>query len=467
MNHGYPPLYNAGSEIDTQNTALALRSIPWISNVSVFSREANVFAPDYELRTTTDQLDKAIQVTLVNHPREAPYMQYSNSHIDDAFRTVMRHQRPRVVHFGHVNHLSSGLPRIAKQEFGAAVVFTLHDFFHMCPRGQFLVVGPAPKGSGLPVYELCNRQVNEKCATRCFARRFGSGAGTSDLGASSAQAAFEISYWSSFVDGRMKAFRDLQSHVDMFTAPSKQLLNRFVDEFGLPAQKISFLPYGFHLDRLAGRKRASSASDKFTFGYIGRHQPSKGINLLVDAAFRIVGRSPGSLGRFRVVIYGREDGENTSSIRRQILQLIDRSSAAVDATMKNELANLVQFRPEYANSKIVEAVFNHVDAIVVPSIWNENSPLVIHEAQHARVPVITADAGGMAELVRDDRNGFLFKHRDAESLSHAMEKALSNPERMRALGQVGYLFDESGRGDAPDIHQQTQKLARIYASLLA
>ena len=39
-------------------------------------------------------------------------------------------------------------------------------------------------------------------------------------------------------------------------------------------------------------------------------------------------------------------------------------------------------------------VFNHCDAIVVPSIWAENSPLVIHEALQARVPVITADYGG-------------------------------------------------------------------------
>ena len=44
--------------------------------------------------------------------------------------------RPAVVHFAHLNHLSSNLPRIAKQEFGAAVAFTLHDYFLACPRGQ-------------------------------------------------------------------------------------------------------------------------------------------------------------------------------------------------------------------------------------------------------------------------------------------------------------------------------------------
>ncbi len=47
-------------------------------------------------------------------------------------------------------------------------------------------------------------------------------------------------------------------------------------------------------------------------------------------------------------------------------------------------------------------VFNKIDAIVVPSIWLENSPLVIHEALQAGVLVITADVGGMAEYVHHE-----------------------------------------------------------------
>ena len=39
---------------------------------------------------------------------------------------------------------------------------------------------------------------------------------------------------------------------------------------------------------------------------------------------------------------------------------------------------------------------------MVPSIWLENSPLVIHEAQQAGVLVITADVGGMAEYVHHE-----------------------------------------------------------------
>jgi glycosyltransferase involved in cell wall biosynthesis len=46
----------------------------------------------------------------------------------------------------------------------------------------------------------------------------------------------------------------------------------------------------------------------------------------------------------------------------------------------------VEWLPEYKNQEIVRDVFDRCDAIVVPSVWVENSPLVIHEAQQARVP---------------------------------------------------------------------------------
>jgi len=59
--------------------------------------------------------------------------------------------------------------------------------------------------------------------------------------------------------------------------------------------------------------------------------------------------------------------------------------------------NPIEFCGEYVNKNLANTVFANVDCIVVPSIWAENSPLVIHEAQECKVPVITADYGGMGE----------------------------------------------------------------------
>ena len=221
VNHGYPPLYNAGSEIDTQTTALALRGSggPW-ARVAVFSREADVFAPDYAVRVTADGMDASIPLHLVNNPREAPYTRFSNAGVDAAFRGVMAAVRPRLVHLGHVNHLSSSLPRIAREEYNAAVVFTLHDYFMACPRGQLLHVGPAPAGSGVPVYAPCSGPENSKCAKLCFTCRFGTGLDADAGGGSAANPEEdEEAYWTRWIGARQNAFRELRRYVNVFLAP--------------------------------------------------------------------------------------------------------------------------------------------------------------------------------------------------------------------------------------------------------
>src|ERR1044071_1235531 len=74
------------------------------------------------------------------------------------------------------------------------------------------------------------------------------------------------------------------------------------------------------------------------------------------------------------------------------------------------------------------------DWVVVPSIWWENSPLVIQEAfQHGR-PVICSDIGGMAEKVAHGVNGLHFRAGDARSLASTIRTAAETPglwERLR------------------------------------
>ena len=100
---------------------------------------------------------------------------------------------------------------------------------------------------------------------------------------------------------------------------------------------------------------------------------------------------------------------------------------------------------EYVNHNLANDVFAHVDCIVVPSIWGENSPLVIHEAQACKIPVITADFGGMKEYVQHQVNGLLFKHRDVNALAVQLNFAVSNPDKMKTYGNKGYLFSQDGR----------------------
>jgi glycosyltransferase involved in cell wall biosynthesis len=60
--------------------------------------------------------------------------------------------------------------------------------------------------------------------------------------------------------------------------------------------------------------------------------------------------------------------------------------------------------------------------LVVPSRWYENSPNVILEAQAMGLPVVTADHGGMAEMVRHEVDGLLFEPDNTASLASALSR---------------------------------------------
>jgi len=417
--HGYPPRYNAGSEVYSRTLCAELSKR---HEVHVFTREENLFLPDGGVRQERDALHPNIELHIVNAARTGT--NYNNTPINTAFARVVDDVRPDVAHIGHLNHLSLGImDELAEREI--PVVFTLHDFWLMCLRGQFIQIEPSDNGD---VFPLCNGQENKKCADRCL-RRF-SGDDTKQSGREE------------WIKARMEATRRTAELTDIFISPSRHLADRFSQQFSVPPGKIEYLDYGFDCNLLSGRDRAKS--DAFVFGYIGTHIPGKGVHHLLDAFQKIAGEC----GNAELHIWGRSTA-NTAYLQDMISR-----------TMPQPLQQRIKWRGEYQNTDIVTGVFNQVDAIVVPSIWEENSPLVIHEAQQCRVPVITADMGGMSEYVEHEENGLLFAPRDSESLARQMKKIADDPALGEKLGQRGYLH--SANGDVPDITSHAAAVENIY-----
>jgi glycosyltransferase involved in cell wall biosynthesis len=69
--------------------------------------------------------------------------------------------------------------------------------------------------------------------------------------------------------------------------------------------------------------------------------------------------------------------------------------------------------------------------VVVPSIWWENSPVVIQEAKRAGTPLIVSDIGGMAEKVQRDVDGLHFKRAAPMDLARVMGDAAKPATRAR------------------------------------
>jgi glycosyltransferase involved in cell wall biosynthesis len=110
------------------------------------------------------------------------------------------------------------------------------------------------------------------------------------------------------------------------------------------------------------------------------------------------------------------------------------------------------------NHRDLAAHMSQVDWVIVPSIWWENSPLVIQEAFHFGRPVICSDIGGMAEKVRDGVNGLHFRAGDAASLAAAMKHAAKTPG----------LWDQLRSGIEPlyPMDDHVDALSALYRELL-
>src|SRR5262249_44648352 len=81
----------------------------------------------------------------------------------------------------------------------------------------------------------------------------------------------------------------------------------------------------------------------------------------------------------------------------------------------------------------VSSVYQQFDVLVVPSLWLENSPLVIHEAFMAGVPVVGARIGGIADLIEDGRTGLLYDPAETGALAAALRSLLETPRRLDDL----------------------------------
>lgn len=418
--HGFPPHYNAGSEVYSQSICNELSKK---HRVTVFTREENPYEPDFSLRHEIRH--ENLHIWYVNMARGKDGFRHAT--IDGKFAILLSELHPDIAHIGHLNHLSTGLvDQLTLAEI--PIVFTLHDFWLMCPRGQFL----QRNFDGQNIHTLCDKQNDRKCADICY-KMYHSGLSgyTTELD--------DSTNWENWIRVRMQETKEVANKVDLFVAPSRYLMNRFTKDFQVPANKIKYLDYGFPLEYLKPFKKEPQPN--YTFGYIGTHIPSKGIDLLIKAFMSI--KQPAKLK-----IWGHKDAQSTKAL----MQMAEASH------------NPLEFAGEYINNELVSKVFSQLDAIVVPSVWGENSPLVIHEAQACHIPVITAAFGGMKEYVKHHENGLLFKHRDYRSLAEQMEWALLNPVAMDDYGKRGYLW--SSDGQVPEIGEHCEELMNLYTQTL-
>ncbi len=206
---------------------------------------------------------------------------------------------------------------------------------------------------------------------------------------------------------RIAESKRLAEAVDCFLAPSPFLAERF-RAYGFPAEKLIASDYGIWTPPLPHRPPVGANPGRpLRFVFVGTLVEHKGAHVAIEA-FRTLPE-----GKATLELYGSLD------------EFVDYT-----ATLRRMASHPgIAFKGRLENHRVME-ILAGADALVIPSIWFENSPITIHEAFLAGVPVITSDLGGMAGLVQHGKNGFLFPVGDADALRALFAELTEHPQRL-------------------------------------
>ena len=91
------------------------------------------------------------------------------------------------------------------------------------------------------------------------------------------------------------------------------------------------------------------------------------------------------------------------------------------------------------------AVLQAAHIACLPS-YREGLPKSLLEAAACGLPIVTTDAPGCREVVRDGVNGLLVPVRDAEALAAALKKLIDDPELRRSMGEQSRVLAETEFG---------------------
>ena len=237
-----------------------------------------------------------------------------------------------------------------------ACVYTMHEFFLVCPTGGFY---DYPRG------ETCHRTpmsmacIKTNCDQRSYARKL-------------MRVARQVLV---STGGVLKAFRhivfisDLQHEAASPYLPGDAKVNRISN----PVDATDIGP----------KERAGSY-----FLFVGRVSREKGVEHFCEAAVR-AGLVP--------VIAG--DGPMLDELKTRFPQ-----GRYLGWQKPAEIPQLLR----------------DARALVFPSVWYEGQPLTVYEALAMGTPVIVSDACAGREAVVDGQNGFVFRSADADSLAQAI-----------------------------------------------
>jgi glycosyltransferase involved in cell wall biosynthesis len=316
-------------------------------------------------------------------------------------RTILRREKPDVVHVHNTFMMISPSVYEACREAGTPVLQTLHNYRLLCPGWTLSREGKICEdcvegGLWHGVWHGCYRNSRVMTGAVAAMLKFHRITGT----------------WENSVDG--------------YVALTEFARRKFI-EGGLPQDKIHVKPNFVEDD--PGEK---TETGRFAL-FVGRLSPEKGVQTLISAWATMKNRCP-------LVVVG--DGPLRESL---------------EAEAGTQKGSSVTFRGWLRREEIL-ATMKRAAFLVTPSVWYEGFPMTIAEAFACGTPVICSKLGAMQEIVDNQRTGLHFSSGDADELTSKVNWILDRPGKLAEMGKAARLEYETRYTAEKNYHL----LMRIY-----
>jgi glycosyltransferase involved in cell wall biosynthesis len=332
------------------------------------------------------------------------------------FQNWLERQAPDVYH-QHGWTRGCGVYHLeAARELGIATVTTLHVPAAVCIRDTMLLNGES----------VCDGQIDVARCTRCWGRSRGIPTGISALlgelpagarllsellpdGARVRTAAMTPA----LVEAHRQRFERLVSASDRVVVVCDWLKSACLVN-GAPAGKVVMSRQGVEdrfVDEIADRRPSSRTDGPLRIGFLGRLDPVKGVDVIVDA----VAALPPSIA-IELVIRGLPQDQQYAARINESAARDPRITLAPPMSRRALAAELERF-----------------DLLAIPSRWLETGPLVALEARAAGRPVAASRRGGLAEIVREPEDGWLLPPEDVRAWAALFAKLAADPSIARRL----------------------------------
>lgn len=369
------PQSSGGTELYVYNLAKALQKKNFQTEVlSLFNgKEKNASFNSINIHYIP--FNRNFRTTVINGEEPADNL--------NEFCAALQAINPDVIHFHTLTTSISVYHIEAAKHLGFKVVLTSHIAAHTCLRGNLMRLGKF----------VCDGKVEKQKCLNCYLQYRGIIKPLNYLASFAIRTIGFPQNTANIVEYKKRELHKLKNAIDELVIVSKWQREIFIKN-GFDPQKINLCRQAVEVFRTVSKPK--NDSKKFVLGFIGRITKVKGLHILISSLKKI------SITNLELKIAAIPVETEMDYYNHQKKQAKNLPNSVWMENLPNEkIGNFLQ----------------DLDVLCVPSQIPETGPFVVYEALAHGIPVAGSHLGGIAELISEGKNGWLFSHQDEKYLS--------------------------------------------------